>query len=358
MCVIMVKEPGTTIPFDKLEIACDINKHGYGISRVKNKRLVVTRKVSEKNDPKELRDLLDPLKDQRVYIHLRHATVGDISIQNSHPFIVMGTKDHGVDLHMMHNGTIWDFKPTEKDDKRSDSLLFMHKVVRPLAERSRAFLGSDKILRDDIFMLSMDKFVPCLSVMVFMDSFGNELIINKKQGKQFDGWWASNDYSFQANHFRSSAYQAPSYGRKTYDGYAAWEKELDEDKDPWFKEVKHETSSVLPFPDFFKNGDDAVRSATKNYKHQQYQLEQFGHKIRCGSKKENTIMTLLQAGTLESLEVTREKFIEQCGIENLDQLGNLTVEDLEEYCDNYPHAAAQAIVELLYERHAKKDVKP
>ena len=87
MCVILQIEPGTVVPADKLARACDINKHGHGIAYVHKGELKLIRSVAN-NDPKEIAATLERLRSHRVFLHLRHATVGPVTLANNHPMIV------------------------------------------------------------------------------------------------------------------------------------------------------------------------------------------------------------------------------------------------------------------------------
>src|SRR3990167_10959404 len=91
MCVIIDRQPGVDISENMLEIACTINKDGYGLAFAEKGKIIVHRSLG-KNEPTDVKLILDKYKDKRVFLHLRHATVGEVSEINSHPFIVNTVK--------------------------------------------------------------------------------------------------------------------------------------------------------------------------------------------------------------------------------------------------------------------------
>jgi hypothetical protein len=200
MCVIIVAEPGVVIPQDKLELACDINKQGFGLSWG-GKTKIETERSIEDNDPKAIAKLLEQTKTHRRFLHLRYATVGEVTMENSHPFIGMnGT------FGMMHNGTLYNWKPlaTSADKDRSDSFIFFRDMVEPMAKMAHKFSGPTFLLENMIFRKVLLDYIIGNSVVVLFDNKERKLTLNVNKGKQFEGWWASNDYSFDEQHIRSS----------------------------------------------------------------------------------------------------------------------------------------------------------
>lgn len=207
MCVILEIEPNVIIPTDKLDCACDINKHGFGIAYVDNNEIKIIRDVSTPNDPKVVADHLQKLKKFKRFVHLRHATVGAVNLANCHPFVVIQDKKKPR-IAMMHNGTLQSYTPPADDKITSDTAMFNAHLVRPLALRLDAYLKTKYVIDDFIFKKLVDS--ECnYSVVVIFDAWGNVVKFNEQRGKQFDGWWASNDYSFSSNHQRSSTRTRP-----------------------------------------------------------------------------------------------------------------------------------------------------
>ncbi|HEY6021808.1 MAG TPA: class II glutamine amidotransferase, partial [Candidatus Paceibacterota bacterium] len=210
MCVIIDRKPGVTIPADMLDLACDINAHGWGIAWASKKKLHFEYSIKNPNDPKEVADMLQKLKDHRVFLHLRHATVGGIIEDNLHPFHVLVKKKHGIDLAMMHNGTLYDWKPKDDKEVLSDSYKFVEGFIRPLALRFNRW-GGNNILPDQLFQRVVKSEVGGSSCVLLFDSLGNSYVVNPQQGKEYEGWWASNTYSFSPSHQRYSKREVPHY---------------------------------------------------------------------------------------------------------------------------------------------------
>lgn len=142
MCVIFVLPAGVNIDDDKLDKAVANNWHGYGIVLKDEgaKRLEVRRKYSESNgaDPEEVARILRENDDVTRYVHLRHTTAGENGIENCHPFSVYNSNSREV--YLMHNGTMYDFKPA-LNDKRSDTRIFAEEFVSDLLLHFEGDLG-------------------------------------------------------------------------------------------------------------------------------------------------------------------------------------------------------------------------
>lgn len=208
MCQILELKAGASIPMNLLEITCAINKHGFGVAFIENSDIKIERSV-DTNDPKVLGKLLDDLKDKKRYVHIRHATVGDVTLQNSHPFVVLEQRAHRrkkkASLILMHNGTLFGYDD-EKAKGVSDTALFVERFVRPLALRCEAYGGLKSILRDEFFRKVMIDEIKKSDKILMLDKTGYTLTFNRSEGKEYPehGFWASNEYSFNPNHSRSS----------------------------------------------------------------------------------------------------------------------------------------------------------
>lgn len=209
MCQIIELKAGATIPMDLLEITCDINKHGFGVAYTENGDIRIERSITE-NDPKVLGKLLDDLRNKKRYIHIRHATIGEVTLANSHPFVVLEQKAHKkkkkTAIVLMHNGTLWGYDD-EKAKGVSDTALFVDRFVRPLALRCEAFGGLKSVLRDEFFRKVMLDEIKTTDKILMLDNTGYAVTFNRSAGKDYPehGFWASNDYSFSKTHGRSSS---------------------------------------------------------------------------------------------------------------------------------------------------------
>lgn len=356
MCVIIEKQPGFLIPHNMLDTACDINKHGFGISYINKGKLKTIKKADTPNDPKVIADILEPLKDVKVYIHLRHATVGDVVMMNCHPFDVSPAKRYQV--QMMHNGTLWGFSPDKTStplDSRSDTLIFATKVVAPLIQRGYAYLG-DKVLEDEFTIKILRSYITQNSVVVFFDNKGRSIRFNKSQGKDFEGFWASNDYSFQQSHYRSSTKTYnPTHqnaGQYRYMGeYGKKKAMVNEENLPWREADMSgvSDSSWSNWDEFNRTGgkpDVALLPKPDQSEIQtlKFEIEKIKDKIATSQYTEKSVMAEV---TNVDLSVKKASFLERCGISDIDSLAKLSTTDLEELCENYPKGMADAFTFLL-----------
>lgn len=158
MCLIIKKEKGLVPSTEFFENVYLFNRDGWGIMMRDNDQV-----LSYKGD--KLEDLIyavKQLKNTLAYIHMRKATVGEVSPENTHPFKLV----NGAGF--MHNGTIKNIE-IPKEEKRSDSLLF----VEMLNNLMRKW-GED-ILFDPTIKEIIKGFIDSRILILFPD--GRELII-------------------------------------------------------------------------------------------------------------------------------------------------------------------------------------
>ena len=139
MCDILWLKPGILPKESDFENIVYNNWHGWGlILRDGNGRLEITRDNPVENDPEELYELITKHSDLERFLHLRHATAGDIELHNIHPFEVISTNKG--QLLFMHNGMMSEYDPkfiqnTEHPAVKggwSDSKYFQESVLTPI----------------------------------------------------------------------------------------------------------------------------------------------------------------------------------------------------------------------------------
>jgi len=145
MCVIIHFKPKQMIDKEALFNACANNWHSYGLVTRVDKKLDIVRKVPENGevDSEEIYKLLqDNFKYDR-YLHVRHNTAGETSLENTHPFDVYYDPKTGNQVVFMHNGTLYEYKSritetkngvtsTRDDDSGpSDTKNFVDQVLIP-----------------------------------------------------------------------------------------------------------------------------------------------------------------------------------------------------------------------------------
>lgn len=342
MCVIIHRKPGVTIPFEKLKSACIVNKDGMGLVAFDRGKLEV-RKFFETtgNNPDTLQKFLDDAKDLHVYAHLRYRTKGATDKENVHPFGVLTKKKHDIDVQFMHNGTLTDFG-TKTD---CDSKHFARTLLRPLSEKLMKAVGPEQLLHDSTMIAILEKYAGRSSVFLLTDSLGNHRIINYNEGKEFEGWWASNEYSFNRTH-RETSYTGGSYysGRRSYwddddkdtGNYQAWK------PDKVSPQAETKPVSVAPLPAAKPAGNTKTP---------------FNDEIPFPTKEKAEVKEVAKKPVNPTLP-KRERFIDVAQISDLADVCQLTSEDIKDLIDEYPEEAYMLIRDLikeLYDRDMEND---
>jgi len=338
MCVIIAREPKVDIEFDKIEAGCRSNEDGWGMAVADRGRLVVERHYDKKgNDPEKVIKALEDAKDQKVYLHLRKATHGKLNTSMCHPFEVLTNKSHGTQIGLMHNGVMSEFSDTKNEF--SDTAMFVNLIVKPLLERTLKTTGSHEgLLKDRLIKEILQKYAGSYNYFVLVDKFGNELIINRSGGKDFDGWWTSNPGSLRAYSswpsFQGHAISDSERFKSTdTTGRAPWADEYEDDND--------EDEGVfygLPgknngqYPGFIDYKDVNVVGAKVLSKLRGEPVEE---EDVVDAEFEEVVIT----------EKLRDRFLpSNISLMDLNQLTRFQVESL---CDRYPEEAALLIMDLL-----------
>jgi hypothetical protein len=322
MCVIIVRDPGIEIPFAKIESACHVNSDGFGIVIAdRGKQEIIKEFNPQGNDPARVARLLEQAKDNPLALHLRFATAGEKSSMNCHPFSTLTQADHGLDVQFMHNGTLSAF--TDSKSVMSDSYHFNEKVVRPLLIRSAAFLGTELCLTDPFVFEVLDKYRGA-SKFVLFDDKGKSLIIGEADGKQFEGWWASNDYSFDRTHrepWEPTHYKS-SYWRGSSGPYGP-----------------SSSKAVTVYPP--AGSKSSPKEESENYE----------------AEALSAVFAALKHDGANYVEVEppqeRESFVSHCGLDSLEEVCRLEPDDIAEMVENYPEMTKTLIMDLLYELYLR-----
>lgn len=370
MCVIIIKKPGVTIPFPKIGSACQVNADGWGISVVRpnedtlaKRMLTYTRYEKVGNDPQEVYDLIMKYNDHLQFIHLRFSTQGSKSLDNCHPFLVLDKPD--ARWEFMHNGTLSGIK---MDTGESDTSAFARKILAPTAEAFYTTMGQEGI-QSEAFHHLMDK------------SSGNGYFVTYNDMGQYciaggtghvhdnDGWWSSNDYSFNRYHREPKTY----YGNNWH----ASQDTNDEDPDVWRNHVSKKlvkwdpaTSDYVEVPEPVETtspGTNIVSVEKKGVEiktsgqFQKSKAEQ--DNLKTEGKHMGYALAEARRKKLEWSNHTppeeRPTFTDLCNLNNLTEACLLTEGDLECMVAELPSVAVVLIMDLLHElyRKPKKEQK-
>jgi predicted glutamine amidotransferase len=336
MCVIIVREPGVSIPEDKIVSACKVNPHGWGIVAVQNGKLSKFHQYKEGgNDPDMVLEALRHARDHKVLLHLRYVTAGDKDIKNCHPFMVLEEEKHGLDVAFAHNGTLYSYRDPVTDGF-SDTAHFVQRFLRPLMERTILFSGKQDLLKDPFLEEMLKKECTASSVFTMMDGFGNVTYMNKQHGQEHDGWWASNSYSFKDDH-------REPVQTSTDKEWESWVKGYDAADFGYYGKPAHTAQQVVIEPD---NDDDATQSELED------ECEQIAKTL--------SMMPNVPSHALitELLTKDRKGFLQLTGITSLKEMTRFDPDDISEMVSYYPEATSLLIQDLLYELYLKAKPLP
>lgn len=208
MCVIIDRKPGIDFPLDKLKSACIVNPHGYGaVILPQEKRedgtvAIEVIKVCEKgkpNDPDEIASLLERHKNSRVILHLRYRTMGEVSLENCHPYDIFEVtpNDRNYQLYLLHNGT---FSGVTLDGKRSDTFAWGQKYIRDFLEEPLKTSNDLSSIITNEGMLKRIGEAANGNRCLLVDNYGSIVTTNPDSWFKADGWRSSNEYSFKEDH--------------------------------------------------------------------------------------------------------------------------------------------------------------
>jgi len=205
MCLIILREPHVTLDKVKFDTAVLNNPDGWGISVPDMEGQLYTTK-SIVTDKDELYDMIHgEFKADKMLIHLRYTTAGETSMRNAHPYPVLELGSDGVDMRVAHNGTLTKWAPptTGPTSWESDTRRFVRGYVRPLFKRLIKGHDSEDILSDPFVDSMLDGQLTTMSVLTFIDGYGNTGIVNGTGNGGFtdeDGTYFSNKYSHDPLH--------------------------------------------------------------------------------------------------------------------------------------------------------------
>lgn len=186
MCVILYNESGTKLNKNHLEIAYNNNPHGYGIMWAEDGRINTIKGVC---DFDQIWQIINMLNGMTYALHFRWRTTGKISEEQCHPFQVLDKDKHGIDLCMMHNGTIFSIP---QHPEKSDTQIFAEKFSNKILEKDPNFNFG--------YFHKLENAVGKHNKMVFMSSDNRTFFANKDLGKVIDNVWFSNTYSLQTGY--------------------------------------------------------------------------------------------------------------------------------------------------------------
>lgn len=203
MCLLVTQK--STSPVLSNEWLMDFystNSDGAGVMYSKDGSLII-----EKTLPKTAQDFIEfyhsHIKGKNCAFHLRMKTHGHIDLENCHPYEVLNTQDHGMDLWLMHNGIL--STGNKADITKSDTWHYIRDYLRPMLIENPEFAFHPSF--SDI----VGKHIGSSNKFVLMDNQGRIATINQEAGVYWAGLWLSNTYAWSAS---ASASDKPTISAK------------------------------------------------------------------------------------------------------------------------------------------------
>jgi hypothetical protein len=331
MCVIIKREAKIIIPEEKIRSACHVNGDGFGFSVVDRGKIetIKVKKEGIKNEADEVLKLLEDAKENEIFLHLRYTTAGKTNEDNCHPFTSFNAE--GYEVQFMHNGTLSKFsKGTDHD--HSDTWHFNEQILKPLLMRFYEVDGAG-VLLNPLLKTILDEFRGG-GVFMLYDNEGNSLAVENTSCKQFEGWWASNEYSFNRTHRDPVKPTYDDYDRYDYGSYY----------NSYSKGRSHsiyspsKLAATLPSPTKTETTSTDTRLKAE--------AKQTGYAIM-QAKKHGILPRKLTAPE------HRPTFVELANLESLNDIMVMTESDIYDVVNELPQAATALIMDLIHELWVK-----
>lgn len=209
MCLIVNNPTGEALHPLRMGVALENNPHGIGVMWHDREtgRVHALRGMFNHKDYTDLHNMLLGVPHA---IHFRLRTRGPIGENACHPFKILSEEENGMDLYMMHNGTL----DVPYVDGESDTMTFARRLSEQLASWENPYdFFREPILNKIQTLIGYNR-------LVFYGSGGLSVILNAKQGwfdhpengrttiDTFDGTstptWYANEYSFSGLNPRSN----------------------------------------------------------------------------------------------------------------------------------------------------------
>lgn len=172
MCLAIFQPKGLVIPQEHFQIGWDNNHDGAGLLYFNGERLVSYKVLRDFNEFLEAYSEANAKAKSGVITHFRRASVGEITLDNCHPFVY-------DNLGFVHNGTI--YHQWYKGDK-SDTFWFGENILSKLGTKALRNKAVLELLRTYIGK----------SKLIIMSNLGVTNIVNPEIGEVNKGIWYSN----------------------------------------------------------------------------------------------------------------------------------------------------------------------
>lgn len=313
MCLIVHKESANSeFTLSQFYTSYTRNTDGLGIMYVEDDRVKVEKVVG---DYKAQLELFKKHQDRDMYcLHQRFKTKGLINRANCHPYKILDYDEDGIDLYMMHNGTM--SVPIKHQDM-SDTWHFAEYYLKPILK------ADPNLINNEQFQELISGYIGTGNKLLFLNNYGEVLIFNEDKGHNENGCWFSNQYSIKP------AVVSTYNNRGGYGMYANNVDKYYEDETEaycgWTNRAGN--TSLLPFvSEVQEEEEDEYEEDEEVSAYTEYKIE------KVITEYNNNLDTGFTAEALEILCLNIQEF---------------NFSDLCAFCDTQPDVAAAALEELL-----------
>lgn len=177
MCIAIVKTKDGHLTDEQIRNFWRGNPDGGGFAFVKDGKVVIKNGYMELNRfLKHYRRFSGANPNSNFLIHMRIATAGGVTGENTHPFPI----NHGA---LIHNGSL--FWTPKTPGTKSDTRLFAEETRKYMAGKTQWELRKEEIATR---VGTYNK----LALLFDDDSY---VIVNEKEGEWYEGVWYSNKWS-------------------------------------------------------------------------------------------------------------------------------------------------------------------
>lgn len=220
MCLIICKTKDSKLDENFLRGVFRKNSDGLGVMYAEGNVL-----YSVKVLPKTFEDVKDfwnkYVSERECFVHFRMQTHGHIDMENCHPYEVLSEAD-GYPLYMIHNGVL--HTDNRADVTKSDTWHYINDYLRPM------LLKNPEFFMHPAFSELVSEHIGSGNKFVFLDAYGNSVIINKKAFVEHEGALLSNTYAWDTSGTAHSwSTGRSSFRRRAFDyddaycfGYEGW----------------------------------------------------------------------------------------------------------------------------------------
>lgn len=183
MCIMAAHKSNVDIPSDETLNRCwTRNPDGGGFAYLKSDKIYIYRTLDKNKFIEKFKKHRGDNMNAPFIWHMRAASHGVVSLQNTHPFTV------NAGLVFAHNGHISKCD-TSRESPISDTNKFNQTILKNLP---------DELITSDAFDWLIRPFI-AHSKLLFLSKSSDITIVGKEKGTEADGIWYSNDMFKPAN---------------------------------------------------------------------------------------------------------------------------------------------------------------